>query len=122
MADAPPNASSVTRTPNAAALAAPPQPPHAVRQIVLRATADTWVRVQQQNGGRVLLSRNLKAGEIWPVPAEPGLILDTGNAAGLDLEVDSVPMRLTGGLGGVVHNVPLDSDLVGTRAAVRLGH
>lgn len=95
----------------------PPQPAH---QIVLRATEDTWVRVRR-NGGPVLLTGTLKAGETWPVPAQPDLLLDTGNAHGLELEVDGVPTRLRA-KGDVIHNVPINAELLVSGAAVRLGH
>jgi hypothetical protein len=88
---------------------------------VLRATAETWVRVRQ-NGGRTLLTKTMNAGETWPVPSETDLLLDTGNANALVLEVDGVPTRLTGAKGIVIHNVPLDGDLPGTGTVVPLGH
>jgi cytoskeleton protein RodZ len=86
---------------------------------VLRATEDTWVRVRQ-NDGSVLVSRILKAGETWPVPAEPDLILDTGNTHGLEVDVDGVPTRLGGAV--VIHNVPIDANLLVSGTAARLGH
>jgi cytoskeleton protein RodZ len=70
--------------------------------------------------GPVLLTRTMNAGETWPVPAEPKLLLDTGNATGLILEVDGVPTKLTGAKGIVIHNVPLDNDLLGSGVVVRL--
>lgn len=88
---------------------------------MLRATEDTWVRVRQ-NRGAVLLTRTLKAGETWPVPAEPDLMLDTGNAHGLVLEVDGVPTRFTGANGVVIHDVPIDADLLRSGMAARQGH
>ena len=114
-------ARSEARTPAATVVALSSPPAHAARQIVLRATADTWVQVRQK-GGRVLLTRNMQAGESWPVPAEPDLLLNTGNADGLDLDVDGIPSRLTGAKGGVVRNVPLDADLLRSGVAVRLTH
>lgn len=116
----PPYAQSETPVPVEAALAPPAQAPTATCQVVLRATADTWVQVRQ-NGGPLLLSRTMNAGETWPVPAEPGLLLSTGNAKGLVLEVDGVATRLTGAKGIVIHNVLLDTDLLGSGAVVRLG-
>ena len=116
----PPNAQSETPVAVEAALAPPARAPPATRQVVLRATADTWVQVRQ-NGGPLLLSRTMNAGETWPVPAEPGLLLDTGNAKGLVLEVEGVATRLTGAKGIVIHNVLLDTDLLGSGAVVRLG-
>jgi cytoskeleton protein RodZ len=91
-----------------------------VRHVVLRATADAWVQVRQK-GGRVLLRRTMKEGETWPIPAEPDLILDSGNAGSLELEVDGVPTRLPGAKGTVIHNIPLDADLPGAEA-VRSAH
>jgi hypothetical protein len=120
-AAAPPMARSEARTPAATVVALSSPPAHAARQIVLRATADTWVQVRQK-GGRVLLTRNMQAGESWPVPVEPDLLLNTGNADGLDLDVDGIPTRLTGAKGGVVRNVPLDADLLRSGVAVRLTH
>jgi len=80
-------------------------------QILLRATADTWVWVRQEDGP-TLLRKILKAGEIWNVPATPRLILDTGHAGGLLLEIDGVPARLNGAKGDVVRGVLLDSRLI----------
>jgi cytoskeleton protein RodZ len=77
---------------------------------VLRATAGSWVEVRQK-GGRVLLRRTMKAGETWTVPAEPDLLLDSGNAGALMLEVNGVPTKLPGVKPGVVRNVPLDTGL-----------
>jgi hypothetical protein len=116
-AAAPPIAESESGAPPAPALA---QPSQAASHLILRATADAWVQVRQK-GGRVLLSRTLKAGDAWPVPAEPDLILDAGNIEGLDLEVDGVPTRFTGSTGGVIHNVALDADLLRS-GAVRPAH
>jgi hypothetical protein len=100
--------------PTAQAATAPPQPvpplPVTQHQLALRATANAWVQVRQKDG-HVLLSRTLKAGETWAVPAEPDLILDTGNADGLELVVNGAATRLTGAKGGVIHNVLLDADL-----------
>ena len=64
----------------------------------------------------------MQQGETWPVPAEPHLMLDTGNATALILEMDGVPTRLTGAKGIVIHNVPLDANLLGLGMVVRLGH
>jgi hypothetical protein len=99
-----------SETPAAAAAAPSSQPGQASHQILLRATGTTWVKVSQKGGG-VLLRRTMKAGETWPVPDDPDLILDTGNAVGLELMVDGVPTKLPVTKGGVIHNLPLDADL-----------
>jgi hypothetical protein len=103
-----PMSQSGTSAPAETALAQPARLPQPARQIVLRATADSWVEVRQK-GGRVLLRRTMKAGETWPVPAEPDLLLDSGNAGALVLEVNGVPTKLPGVKPGVVRNVQLDS-------------
>ena len=117
-AAAAPITQAALQAPAATALAQPSRPPQAARLLVLRAVSNAWVQVRQKDG-QVLLSRTLKAGEIWPVPSEPDLILDAGNVEGLVLEVDGVPARLTGAAGGVIHDVPLDGDLFRSGAAVR---
>ncbi len=109
-AAAPPMSQSATPGPAAPALAPAPGPPQAVRQLVLRATANSWVRVRRK-GGRVLLRRVMKDGETWPVPAESDLLLDSRNAGALELEVNGVPTKLPGAKRGVVHAIPLDVDL-----------
>jgi uncharacterized coiled-coil protein SlyX len=120
-AAAPPVVQSEPPAPVAAAFAQSPRPSQSTHQLVLRANANTWVRVRQKDG-RVLLSRTMKPGEMWPVPAEQDLTLDAGNVEGLDLDVDGVPTRLTGAAGGVVHNVPLDAALLRSGAAGRAAH
>jgi cytoskeleton protein RodZ len=120
-AAASPHDNAETQAPAATKLAASSQPQTVNHHIVLRATGDTWVQVRQ-TGGPALLSRLMKQGETWPVPDEPNLLLDTGNANALIIEVDGVPTRLTGAKGIVIHNVPLDADMLGSGMTVRLGH
>jgi cytoskeleton protein RodZ len=115
-----PIAQAASQAHGAAALAQLSRPPQAASLLVLRAVSNAWVQVRQK-GGQLLLSRTLKAGETWPVPSEPDLILDAGNVEGLDLEVDGVSTRLTGAAGGVIHNVLLDGDLLRS-GVVRAAH
>jgi len=105
-AAAPPMTQSAPSGPAATALAQPARAPQAVPQVVLRATADSWVEVRQK-GGRVLLRRIMKEGETWPVPADPDLVLNSGNAGALVVEVNGVPTKLPGLKPGVVRDVPL---------------
>jgi hypothetical protein len=58
----------------------------------------------------VLLRRVLKEGETWPVPAESDLLLASGNAGALQLEVNGVPTKLPGLKPGVVRDIPLNGD------------
>ncbi len=80
-------------------------------RIVLRATADAWVQVRDRSG-QVLLNRILHAGETWPVPPKPNLLLTTGNCGGTDLLVDGVATPALGANGVVRRDLPLDPDLI----------
>jgi len=60
----------------------------------------------------VLLNRIMHAGETWPVPAQPNLLLTTGNAGGTELLVDGATTPSLGGSGAVRRDLPLDPDLI----------
>jgi cytoskeleton protein RodZ len=76
-------------------------------RVMLRFTGDTWVQVKER-GGQALLTRVMKAGETFPVPDRPNLILSTGNAGRVDILVDGVQIPPIGGQGSVRKDVPLD--------------
>jgi cytoskeleton protein RodZ len=59
-----------------------------------------------------LLSRVLHAGETWPVPERPNLLLTTGNAGGTDLVVDGATTGPLGGNGAVRRDLVLDPDMI----------
>jgi Flp pilus assembly protein TadD len=81
------------------------------RRIVLRASAFAWIQVRDA-AGQVLLDRELRPDETWPVPNRRGLVFTTGNAGGTELVVDGVATASLGGLGVIRRNVPLDPDLI----------
>jgi cytoskeleton protein RodZ len=96
----------------AAATTAPPaqrQPDQP--RIVLSATADAWMQVRDKSG-QVLLNRVLHAGEFWAVPAQPSLVLTTGNAGGTDIMVDGATIPSLGGSGAVRRDIPLDPEFL----------
>jgi cytoskeleton protein RodZ len=66
---------------------------------VLRARgAEVWVQLRERVNGPILFDRVLKPGESHAVPPrEGGMVLNTGNANGLEVLVDGRP--LPGGLG-----------------------
>lgn len=76
-------------------------------RIVLRAVQDSWVQVRN-NQDDLLLTRVLRAGDSYRVPNQTGLTLLTGNAGGLELEVDGNPLGPVGPVGSVRRNVALD--------------
>lgn len=80
-------------------------------RILLRASADAWIQVRDR-AGNLLLNRILHAGETWPVPAQPNLLLTTGNAGGTELLVDGASTPSLGGSGAVRRDLPLEPDLI----------
>ena len=92
-----------------------PNPPG---EVVIRATADSWIQIRDARQS-VLLTRVLKAGESCRAPDRPGLSLRTGNAGGLEITVDGVPAPPIGGRGMVRRNVALDGHALLAGSAVR---
>jgi cytoskeleton protein RodZ len=80
-------------------------------RMVLRVSADAWLLVKDR-GGAILLNRVLKAGESWPVPPRPDLLLTTGNAGGTDIVVDGVNGPSLGSVGSVRRDLPLDLEAI----------
>lgn len=78
-------------------------------RVVLRASADTWVQIEDAQRN-LLLTRVLKAGDSYRAPNQAGLVLMTGNAGGLILEVDGNPVPSLGPRGAVRRNVSLDPE------------
>nr|WP_268894087.1 RodZ domain-containing protein [Pseudoroseomonas coralli] len=76
--------------------------------IVLRATQECWVQVREARSGRVLVSRVLQPGEAYEVPQEPGLLLTTGRAEGLAIEVGGVASQALATQVGVRRDILLD--------------
>jgi cytoskeleton protein RodZ len=103
--------SSVSPTQAAAATTMPPAAAATQPRIVLSATADAWMQVRDKSG-QVLLNRVLHPGESWPVPAQPNLVLTTGNAGGTAILVDGTALPSLGASGAVRHDIPLDADML----------
>ena len=80
-------------------------------RMLLRVKADTWINVRERQGP-VLLNRVMRAGESWPVPQRPQIVMTTGNAGATELLVDGALTPSLGSLGVVRRDVPLDPDLV----------
>jgi cytoskeleton protein RodZ len=70
------------------------------------ATADTWIEVKDPTGN-ILFSRVLHAGESWPVPDEPGLVLTSGNAGGTEISSGGKTSAPLGNSGAVVRDYQL---------------
>jgi cytoskeleton protein RodZ len=78
-----------------------------VAHVSIKAIADCWVQVRGADDS-VVFSRVLKSGEVYKVPAKPGLFLRTGNAGALQFAVDGKPVPSIGGIGAMRRNVALD--------------
>ncbi len=78
-------------------------------RVVLHAKTGGWVQVRERQG-QVLLNRVMRAGELWPVPMRPQLLLTTSNAAGVEVLVDGVAAPPLGT--GFKRDVSLDPDMV----------
>lgn len=85
-------------------------------RIMLRASADSWVQIRDRQGGLVM-TRVMGAGETYAVLPQDGQRLTTGNAGGLQVEVDGQPVASLGGPGQVVRNIQLDVQKLREKAA-----
>ena len=93
-----------------------PIPPAGDGRIVLKASADSWVQIRDRQGGLVM-TRVMAAGETYTVPPQEGQRLTTGNAGGLQIEVDGQSVGALGGPGQVVRNIALDPQKLRDRPA-----
>lgn len=78
-------------------------------RIVLRARLDSWVQVHAADDS-LLMTRVLQPGDSYRVPDIAGLTLLTGNAGGLDIEVDGAVVLPLGPVGAVRRGIALDPD------------
>jgi len=73
-------------------------------RIIIHVRKDSWVQIRE--GEKIIVERLLHAGDTYRVPDRPGLLMDTGNGGGLDIEVDGDKVPSLGA--AVRHNVTLD--------------
>lgn len=78
-------------------------------RVILRASAITWVELRDASGKR-LYSRLMKRGETFSVPPTGGVVLETGNAGGLDILVDGTAIASLGPQGAVRRGILLEPD------------
>ncbi len=76
-------------------------------RIILRAIQDSWVQVRDSENS-LLLTRLLRAGDSYRVPNRTDLTMLTGNAGGLQIEVDGNRLGTLGPVGKVRRDVTLD--------------
>lgn len=78
-------------------------------RVMLRAAADSWVRISGA-ANELVLERTLRTGDTYLVPNRRDLSLWTGNAGGLEVLVDGKPLPPLGALGAPKRDISLDPD------------
>jgi len=94
---------------------APPQPASRIDQpesmvvrIVIRAIADSYVAVLTADN-ETLFSQLMRSGDSYEVPSGTDLVLETGNAGGLQIFVGGQRAPSLGDKGVIRKNIPLDA-------------
>jgi cytoskeleton protein RodZ len=102
---APAPAVSPTTDQTASAATAPAVAPAA--KVIIRANRDSWIEIRDKDDN-VLLQRVLRQGESFNVPDQKGLLMTTGNAGGIVIELEGKPLQSLGSLGVVKRGIKLD--------------
>lgn len=104
-------ASTLPPSPPAVASAEPRQfgSDNAESRIVIEARVDSWVEIRAGDVEK-LLTRVLRAGDTYRVPNRPGLLMETGNAGGLQITIDGDEIPDLGPMGAVRRNIALDAE------------
>jgi cytoskeleton protein RodZ len=76
--------------------------------IILNIKKNSWVEIRGQDG-KAIVSRVLKAGDRYFVPARADLTISLGNSGGVELEVEGKKLKPLGADGEVKRNIPLDA-------------
>jgi len=86
-------------------------------RIVLEIVDSSWIEIRNSQGAAIL-RQVLKAGDIYLVPNEPGMIMATGNAGGIKVKVDGKYTAPLGAAGQIKRKIALDADALSkTKAA-----
>jgi cytoskeleton protein RodZ len=103
-------AAGASPTPSAteqASTAAQPAPVPPAAKVVIRANRDSWIEIRDKDDN-VILQRVLRQGESFNVPDQKGLLMTTGNAGGIVIELEGKPLQSLGSLGVVKRGIKLD--------------
>jgi cytoskeleton protein RodZ len=85
----------------------PAEPEKPKNRIVLEIVDASWIEIKNADGAAIL-RQVLKAGDIYLVPDEPGLMLSTGNAGGIRVKVDGENLPPLGEAGAIRRNLKLE--------------
>ncbi len=80
-------------------------------RIVLEIKDASWVEIKNASGAAIL-RQVLKAGDIYLVPPEEGLVMSTGNAGGIVVKVDGKTLSSLGEDGEIKRKIPLNPDVL----------
>lgn len=89
----------------------PTAPAAGASRITLKALEPTYIQIRDtQLRGRagILVARVLNTGESFQAPDRTGLVMQTGNAGGLQVEVDGRALGVLGKSGEVITRIPVD--------------
>ena len=78
-------------------------------RIVVRATADSYVAVRTSDN-QPLFSQLMRRGDSYEVPSGADLVLETGNAGGLQITVGGKRAPSLGPVGEIRRNIPMDAE------------
>jgi cytoskeleton protein RodZ len=76
-------------------------------KVVIRANRDSWIEIRDKDDN-VVLQKVLRQGESFNVPDQKGLLMTTGNAGGIVIELEGKPLQSIGSLGVVKRGIKLD--------------
>ncbi len=79
-------------------------------RVIIDVLSESWVEIRDGKG-EILVSRVLKKGDQYYVPQHvEGLVMTTGNAAGIKLTVDGAVIPIEGHKGDIMRDIPLDPE------------
>jgi cytoskeleton protein RodZ len=78
-------------------------------RIVVRATADSYVAVRTGEN-EPLFSQLMRPGDSYEVPSGADLVLETGNAGGLQITIGGKRAPSLGPVGQIRRNIPLNAE------------
>lgn len=78
-------------------------------QLVINIVESTWIEIRNAKG-ESLISRVLNPGDSYTVPYEQGLVMDAGNAAGLEITIGGEKLAPLGQKGDILKEVVLDPE------------
>lgn len=80
-------------------------------RVILRAREDSWIQIEGDDA-ELIVTRVLRAGEEYAIPARDDLVMITGNAGGIEILLDGQSMGVLGKRGDVRRDVSLSADAI----------